>query len=107
MLVEALDPMLQADVRQGLLGRQSGGGREPVAMWQPAGGQRRRGAAWSHHTPDRATGRASTRRAGPAARALLVRRLEEQSTAKSKSAPGTRVVRTEADLVSADILRLS
>lgn len=107
MLVEALDPTLQADVRLGLLGAKAA-----VAVSRlPRGNQQAASAVVEQRGLTVRQTEQLVEQAlavqDPAARAaLLVRRLEEPQTAKPKSAPVTRVVRTEADLVSADILRL-
>jgi ParB-like chromosome segregation protein Spo0J len=107
MLAEALDPVVQSDVRLGLLAT-----RAAVALSRlPRGNQQaasavvvRRGL--TVRQTDLLVEELLAEREPAARQALLARRLEGPVPAKPPGAPPSRAQRSEADWMSADILRI-
>ena len=107
MLAEALDPLVQADVRLGLLAA-----RAAVALSRlPRGNQQaasavvvRRGL--TVRQTDLLVEELLAQREPAAREALLARRLEGPGPDKPQGAPPSRAVRSEADWMGADVLRI-
>jgi ParB-like chromosome segregation protein Spo0J len=106
MLVEALDTTVQADVRLGLLAA-----RAAVAVSRlPRGNQLAASAVVMHRgltvrQTELLVDEVLSAPCPDTAAALLARRLEERSLAKIPGPRPTRAVRSEADWMSADILK--